>query len=62
MGAVFNLIVLLSIIFFIPLVPIVFCGQEHTIHSFLTILFVYICAKNLSNEKIVFKEYLLSLI
>jgi 4-amino-4-deoxy-L-arabinose transferase-like glycosyltransferase len=54
--SVFTLIVLLSMIFFIPLAPIVFCGQEHTMHALLTILFVYLSAKILSNEKSNFKD------
>lgn len=61
--AVFTLTVLLSIIFFTPLAPIVFCGQEHTMHAYFTILSVYLSAKILSDEKsTTSKEYILLLI
>jgi hypothetical protein len=47
---IFTLIIFVSIIFLTPLVPLVFGGQEHTMHAFLTILFVYFSAKILSIE------------
>jgi hypothetical protein len=55
---VFTIIVLLSIIFLTPLAPIVFTGQEHTMHIFLVIPFVYLSAKILSSERATFMEYI----
>lgn len=49
--SLFSFAALLSIIFFTPLTALIFCGQEHTLHLLLSIAFVYLSAKILSNEK-----------
>jgi hypothetical protein len=50
-------IVLLIVIYFTPLPSLIFCGLEHTLHAFLTLLFVYYSAKILSVENSASKEY-----
>lgn len=44
----YILLVLLGIIIFTPFPALIFTGQEHILHAFLTILFVYVSAKALS--------------
>ena len=41
---------LVAVIFFPPLVPLVFSGMEHTAHLFITLLTVALAAKTLSQE------------
>lgn len=43
-------LILLGIIFFTPLPPLIFTGHEHILHALITILFVYLSAKVLSEE------------
>lgn len=43
----FKIIILISIIFFTPLFSLIFCGQEHILHTFLTVIFAYIAGKML---------------
>lgn len=59
---VYILIVLLSVLFFTPLAPLVFFGQEHTMHAFLSLLFMFLSAGILSNEGSSSNEYVLLLI
>jgi hypothetical protein len=47
----YTFVALLSIIFFTPLIALIFSGMEHTLHILITIPFVYISAKILSKEK-----------
>ena len=49
--SLFILIILLAIILFTSLPLLIFSGLEHTLHAFLTVLFVYYSAKILSAEK-----------
>jgi hypothetical protein len=58
----FIFIVLLTTIYFTPLPSLIFCGLEHTMHALLTLLFVFISAKILSDEKSTSKENRLLLI
>jgi hypothetical protein len=58
---VFILLVLVAIIFLSPLASLIFCGLEHVAHTLLTILFVYVSARSLSEEKPESRDYLLSL-
>jgi len=53
----FIFMVLLMTIYFTPLPSLIFCGLEHTLHAFLTILFVYLSAKILSDENNSSKGY-----
>ncbi len=48
----FIFIVLAAIIFFTPLVPLIFFGMEHTLHTLLTVIFVYLSANILTQKKI----------
>ena len=57
-----TLIILLSIVFFTPLPPLMFTGQEHTMHTLITILFVYLSAKILSDERPALIRYFLLLV
>jgi hypothetical protein len=43
-------LVLLAVLFFSPLVPLVFSGMEHSTHLFFTLLTVALAAKTLSEE------------
>lgn len=58
----FIFIVLLSIIFFTPLVPLVFCGMEHTLHFLISIIFICLSAKSIQAEKTTQVESLLLII
>jgi hypothetical protein len=58
----FTFATLLAITFFTPLPSLMFCGQEHIMHAFITILFVYLSAKILSDEEPTSKKYTLLLI
>ena len=51
-NSVFMFLVLSSVIFFTPLPALVFTGQEHTLHTVLTVAFVYLSAVVLSRGKI----------
>lgn len=42
---------LLSIVLFTPLVSLIFCGQEHTLHLLITLPFVYLSSRVISSEK-----------
>jgi len=53
---------LLAVIFFTPLPPLIFFGLEHTLQILLDILFVYLAAKILSDEKPASKDYIFLLI
>jgi len=43
-------VILLGVIFFTPLIPMVFSGMEHTLHILLTILFFSLAIETLSEE------------
>lgn len=58
----YNFIVLLALIFFTPMTVLVFGGQEHIWHMFLTILVAFLSAKILSDEKPTLKNQLLLLV
>jgi hypothetical protein len=47
-----NLILLTSMIFFIPVPALTFTGLEHTLHTLLTIVFVYLSSRVLTRERI----------
>lgn len=47
---VLNLVALLAILYFTPLVPLAFCGLEHSMQIFLSLLMVFLSAKALSAE------------
>jgi hypothetical protein len=55
---IIKMTALLSIIFFTPLLPLIFSGMEHVMHAFLTILFVFISVEMLSKNKFIPKYYL----
>ena len=61
-NAFFIFVVLSSIIFFTPLPALVFTGQEHTLHIFLTVAFVYLSARLLSRDRINSSEFIYLLI
>lgn len=50
LNSFFSIIVLWLIIFLAPLPSLIFCGLEHILHIFLTIVFVYLVARTLSNQ------------
>ena len=52
----YTFVALLSIIFFTPLLALIFSGMEHTLHILIVISFVYLSAKILSKEKSTFLE------
>jgi hypothetical protein len=58
----FIAITLLLIIFITPLTVLIFCGQEHTLHTLITIFFVYLSANILSKARSSILEYILLLI
>lgn len=58
----FIFIVLLSIIFFTPFHSLIFSGQEHTMHIFFTIPFVYLSSEILTNKKISNRKNMLTLL
>lgn len=47
-----SLALLILLIFFTPLVPLVFCGLEPILQMLIDIAFVYLCARILSGEKL----------
>jgi len=47
----YTFTVLLGIIFLTPLPPLVFSGQEHVLHTLITILFAFIAAQVLSSDR-----------
>lgn len=49
-------LLLVGINVFTPLCPMVFTGQEHVLHTLLTIIFVYLAATKLVNQKITFSQ------
>jgi len=44
-----KIVILISIIFFTPLYSLIFCGQEHILHTILTVIFVYLAGKVLGD-------------
>ena len=52
------IISLFSIIFFTPLLPLIFLGMEHVMHALLTVIFVSISVEVLSKNKINSQYYL----
>lgn len=58
----FSFVILSGIIFFTPLPVLIFSGMEHTLHTLLTICFVYLSAKVLPEENTTSLESLLLLI
>jgi hypothetical protein len=60
--SVYIFFILLAIIFVTPLPSLIFCGQEHTMHTFLTILFVYFSSQVLSTEAQDRKKFYLLLV
>ncbi len=42
---------LLALIFFTPLIPLIFCGLGHTFHLLISIFFVYLASRDLSSKK-----------
>ncbi len=49
-GLLYIFLILLGMIFATPLPALIFTGQEHTLHALITIFFVYLSAKALSEE------------
>jgi len=47
----YVLLMLLAIIFITPLIPMVFCGMEHTAHIFVCFLFIWLAARSLSEKE-----------
>lgn len=47
---IYNLMVLIGVIFFTPIPSLIFMGMEHILQIILTIIFVYISAQNLTNK------------
>ena len=54
---VYNLIILLALIFITPLIPLVFIGMEHVLFIFLSINFLIQAALLLSTENLSEKDY-----
>lgn len=51
LSSISQLLSLVGIIFLTPLPSLIFTGQEHILHIFITILFVYLSAELLSQER-----------
>jgi hypothetical protein len=58
----YTLVVLIAIIFLTPLPSLVFSGQEHVLHTLVTILFVFAAARVLSGDHVRSSPSVLSLI
>jgi hypothetical protein len=57
-NGIFVFVVLLLAIFITPLPALTFCGMEHILHGFLTVVFVYLFSKTFLNKSPAMKEYL----
>ncbi|MCX7726038.1 MAG: hypothetical protein N2053_04230 [Chitinispirillaceae bacterium] len=51
-NSLFLLIVQISMIFLIPIPTLIFCGMEHLLHIFLTIMFVYLSLDFFTEDKL----------
>jgi len=58
----YTFAVLIGIILLTPLPPLVFSGQEHILHTLITILFVFIAAQLLSGDRVRSSPSVLSLV
>ena len=56
---IYTFLVLMAVIFFTPIPTLIFTGMEHTMQIFLIILFAYISAQILSNDREDLYKYLL---
>ncbi|MBN1354120.1 MAG: hypothetical protein JW994_05600, partial [Candidatus Omnitrophica bacterium] len=45
-----TFIILFSVLFFTPLIPVIFCGQEHILHILIAMPFLYFSAEALARE------------